>query len=257
MRIVINTDTNTLQSDSGEVLDLYGPEAFELISQVWLRASWNLKYSYTFTWLGRPIIQHPEDMLRLQEVIFSLRPDVVIETGVAHGGSLIFYASLMKAMGTGGRVVGIDIDIRQANRRAIEAHPLSGAITLIEGDSAAPDVAARAAALVSEGDTVLVILDSDHSYRHVMRELEAYHGLVSPNSYILATDGIMRLVSDVPRGKTEWETDNPANAAEDFARAHPEFVIEEPRWLFNESPLRRSITAWPSAWIRRVGPTGL
>ena len=254
MQVVIDTEANTLETCSGEVLDLYGPEAFELISQVWLKTSWNQKYSYTFTWLGRPVIQHPEDMMRLQEVIFTLRPDVIIETGVAHGGSLIYYASLLKAMDLPGRVIGIDIEIRPANRQSIEAHPLFELITLIEGDSAAPDVVSQAAALVHPNDTVLVILDSDHSYNHVMRELEAYHALVTPNSYIVATDGIMRLVSDVPRGKAEWATNNPANAAEDFVKTHPEFAIEEPRWLFNESPLTHGITAWPSAWLQRTAP---
>jgi cephalosporin hydroxylase len=97
-----------------------GKEAFELISDLWLKTSWNQKYSYTFTWLGRPIIQHPEDLVRLREVIFTLRPDVIIETGLAHGGSLIFYASLFKAMGREGRVIGIDIEIRSQNRKAIK-----------------------------------------------------------------------------------------------------------------------------------------
>ena len=101
----------------GRRLDLYGKEAFELISDLWLKTSWNQKYSYTFTWLGRPIIQHPEDLVRLQEAIFTLCPDVIIETGVAHGGSLIFYASLFKAMGSTARVIGIDIEIRPQNRR--------------------------------------------------------------------------------------------------------------------------------------------
>src|SRR3989442_6988013 len=128
MRIVVDTDAKTLTLDTdGTVrrLELYGKEAFEVISQFWLKMSWNQKYSYTFTWLGRPIIQHPEDLVRLQEVIFTLRPDVIIETGVAHGGSLIFYASLFKTMGVQGRVIGIDIEIRPQNRRAIESHELA------------------------------------------------------------------------------------------------------------------------------------
>ena len=202
MRIVIDTAENTLVAADGRRLDLYGKEAFELISDLWLKTSWNQKYSYTFTWLGRPIIQHPEDLVRLQEVIFTFRPDVIIETGVAHGGSLIFYASLFKAMGSDGRVVGVDIEIRPQNRRAIEAHELASYITLIEGDSAAPDVVDRARGLVRPDDKVMVILDSSHAKAHVAKELEAYAPLVTPGSYIVATDGIMGLVHDTPRGKS-------------------------------------------------------
>src|SRR5678815_3421901 len=113
------------------------PEAFRILSKLWLRSGWDAKYVYSFTWLGRPIIQLPEDLLRLQEVIYRVKPDVIIETGVAHGGSLIFYASLCKAMAKG-RVIGVDVEIRAYNRSAIEAHELSSYITLIEGDSIAP-----------------------------------------------------------------------------------------------------------------------
>jgi cephalosporin hydroxylase len=158
MRIVIDTSERTLVAD-GKRLDLYGKEAFELISDLWLKTSWNQKYSYTFTWLGRPIIQHPEDLVRLQEVIFTLRPDIIIETGVAHGGSLIFYASLFRAMGKQGRVVGVDIEIRPQNRKAIEKHELASYITLVEGDSALPDIVQRVSGLVGRGDRVMVILE--------------------------------------------------------------------------------------------------
>jgi cephalosporin hydroxylase len=243
MRIVIDTTEQALFAADGKRLDLYGKEAFELISELWLKTSWNQKYSYTFTWLGRPIIQHPEDLVRLQEAIFTLRPDVVIETGVAHGGSLIFYASLLKAMGSDGRVVGIDIDIRPRNRDAIESHPLASYISLLEGDSAAPEVVNRARELVRPGDKVLVILDSSHARAHVAKELEAYAPLVSPGSYIVATDGIMGLVHDTPRGKPEWISDNPTQAAKDFAARHPAFVLEDPKWRFkiSRSSFRRII----------------
>jgi len=254
MRIEIDTEKNTLSvtdAGAGRTLDLYGKEAFELISTLWLKTSWNQKYSYTFTWMGRPIIQHPEDLVRLQEAIYTLKPDVIIETGVAHGGSLILSASLMKAMGKGRRVVGVDIEIRPHNRKAIEAHELSPLIRLVEGDSVAPEIVRQAAEDIRPGDTVLVILDSNHSREHVAAELEAYHALVTKGSYIVATDGIMRDVHDVPRGTPGWITDNPAQAAEDFAARHPEFVIESPAWRFNESGLDKDITAWPSAWLKK------
>lgn len=255
MRIMIDTTTRRMEvtDDAGAVsLDLYGEEAFRALSLLWLKTGWNLKYSYTFTWLGRPVIQHPEDMIRLQEVIHGLGPDVIIETGVAHGGSLIFSASLLKLLGKG-RVIGVDIEIRPHNRHAIETHPLAPLITLVEGDSVSRAVTGRVATHIRPEDRVMVILDSNHSKKHVLAELEAYAPLVSPGSYIVATDGIMRDLADVPRGDPNWRVDNPAAAAEEFARRHPEFVMEEPRWMFNESPLAAGVTCWPNAWLKRRG----
>ncbi|MEM9209889.1 MAG: CmcI family methyltransferase [Pseudomonadota bacterium] len=252
MRLVLDTSMGTIQMPDDRTLDLYGQEAFELISDLWLKMSWNQKYSYTFTWLGRPIIQHPEDLVRLQELIFSVRPTVIVETGIAHGGSLILSASLLKAMGVDGRVIGVDVEIRPHNRTAIEDHALFDMITLIEGDAVALETISKVEQHIRPDDAVLVILDSNHSYDHVMKELKAYNRFVTKDSYIVSTDGIMRLVHDVPRGESEWVTDNPANAAEDFAASTTEFVLEQPNWLFNESELDKVITAWPSAWLRRV-----
>lgn len=254
MKLILDTKAKTLTMDEAgqtKVLDLYSKAAFEAISREWVRVGWNQKYPYTFSWLGRPVIQLPEDMIRMQEVIFQVKPDVIIETGVAHGGSLIFYSSLCKAMEKG-RVIGIDIEIRPHNRAAIEAHPLSDRITLIEGSSTAPEIVAQVKNQVQPGETVLVILDSNHTYAHVANELEAYADLVSPGSYIVATDGIMYDLADVPRGQAEWATDNPTWAARDFAAKHPEFVIEQPAWPFNESELEHNITHWPGAWLKRV-----
>src|SRR6266850_5174167 len=137
MKLTIDTEAKSLRLENdGQERDipLYSDEAFEVISDQWLKVGWNQKYPYTFSWLGRPIIQAPEDIVRTQEVIYRVKPDVLIETGVAHGGSLILYASLFKAIGKG-RVVGVDIEIRPHNRRAIESHPLASYITLVEGDS--------------------------------------------------------------------------------------------------------------------------
>ena len=253
MRIVIDTDARTLElSDAGReiMIDLYSDEAFRIISQQWLRLGWSRKYTYTFTWFGRPVIQLPEDLVRFQEVVFRVKPDVIIETGVAHGGSLVFNATLCKAMGKG-RVIGIDVEIRSHNREAIERHPLSGHITLLEGNSTAPEIIRQVAALVKPGETVLVMLDSNHGYAHVSAELEAYADFVTPGSYIVATDGIMEDLADIPRGRPEWRSDNPARAARDFAARRPEFVLERPHWPFNESTLDTNITHWPDAWLRR------
>ena len=137
MKLEIDTTESVLRVDCGNGVTrhpLYSREAFEEISRIWLKVGWNEKYPYTFSWFGRPIIQLPEDIVRIQEVIYRVKPDLIIETGVAHGGSLVMYASLCKAMGKG-RVVGIDIEIREHNRTAIEAHELSSYITLVEGSS--------------------------------------------------------------------------------------------------------------------------
>jgi cephalosporin hydroxylase len=187
-------------------------------------------------------------MIRLQEVIYRVRPDVIIETGVAHGGSLIYYASLCKAM-EHGRIIGIDIEIRPHNRKAIEAHELFPFITLIEGSSIDTQIVNQVKQLVKPGETALVILDSNHTKAHVAQELEAYHDLVTLGSYIVATDGIMYQVADVPRGKADWSLDNPTEAALEFAQKHPEFAIEQPTWPFNESELTNNITHWPEAWL--------
>jgi cephalosporin hydroxylase len=190
-------------------------------------------------------------MLRYQEAVFSLQPDVIVETGIAHGGSLVFSASLCKLIGKG-RVIGIDIDVRPHNRVRLESHPLNGLITLIEGSSVSPDIVASAKQHVQPGEKVLVVLDSNHSYDHVSAELAAYAPLVTPGSYIIATDGLMRDLINVPRGQHAWKLDNPARAAEDFVTKHRDFVLEEPAWTFNESTLAGNVTHWPNAWIKRV-----
>jgi cephalosporin hydroxylase len=254
MKITIDTDRETLvcESKAGpQSLPLYSDAAFTILSRQWLKVGWNQKYPYTFSWMGRPIIQLPEDVIRIQEVIWRLKPDVILETGVAHGGSVIFYASLCKAMDHG-RVIGIDIEIRPDNRTAIECHPLGKNIKLVEGNSTAPEIVARARSLVRPGESVLVILDSNHTKAHVRDELDAYHTLVTLGSYIVATDGIMQVLHDVPGGSPEWRDDNPSAAALEFSEAHPEFVLEEPARPFNESTLKDNLTHWPGAYLRRV-----
>lgn len=234
-----------------ETLPLYSPAGFEELSKLWLEVGWNEKYVYTFSWLGRPIIQLPEDMIRIQEVLHRVQPDVIVECGIAHGGSLVYYASLCRLLGRG-RVVGIDVEIRPHNREAIEAHPLFDLITLIEGSSVEPETVAAAAAQISPGEKTLVILDSNHTREHVRAELEAYAPLVSVDSYVVVMDGIMRLVAETPRGKAEWTDDNPIAAVDGFVREHPEFVVEQPPWPFNESELRANVTHWPRGYLRRT-----
>ena len=254
MKLIIDDNTKTLtieMEDAKRAIALYSKEAFEVISHQWLKIGWNEKYVYTFSWMGRPVIQLPEDMIRIQEVIYQIKPDVIIETGVAHGGSLIYYASICKAMGKG-RIIGIDIEIRSHNRTAIEKHELASYITLIEGDSTDEKIVDQVKALVKPDETVLVILDSNHTKQHVLRELNAYSSLVTKGSYIVATDGSMKDLHDVPRGNSEWIWDNPMAAALEFATENPEFVIEQPEWAFNESELTDVITHWPGAYLKRI-----
>lgn len=231
--------------------ELGSPEGFALVSKAWLRAGWDAKYVYSFSWLGRPMIQLPDDMLRLQEVIFSQQPDVIVETGVAHGGSLIFHASLCKAMGRG-RVIGIDVEIRPHNRQAIESHFLSSLITLVEGDSVAPATLEEVRATLRPEDRVLVLLDSCHTKAHVAAELEAYSPLVTVGSYIVAMDGIMEEVAGAPRTEQDWTWNNPRQAALEFVSGHADFAIEEPPIPFNEGSVSERVTYWPSGFIKRL-----
>jgi cephalosporin hydroxylase len=241
---------NSLVLANGEKLSLSDPKAFSLISELWIRSGWDTKYVYGFSWLGRPIIQLPEDMLRIQEVIYDLKPDVIVETGVAHGGSMIFYASLCTAIGKG-RVVGIDIEIREHNKKAIEEHRLSPMISLIEGSSIDPNIVQTVKNQIGSSETVLVLLDSNHLKDHVLAELEAYSSLVSAGSYIVACDGIMQQVVGAPRTSEDWTWNNPITAVNEFIAKHPEFECVEPAWPFNEGQVVDRVTYWPKAFLKR------
>jgi cephalosporin hydroxylase len=248
--IQIDTEKGVVTKD-GTNFPIGSPEAFKIISDVWLRSGWDAKYVYSFSWMGRPVIQLPDDMIRIQEVIFNIQPDLIIETGVAHGGSLIFYASLCKAMEKG-RIIGVDIEIRPHNRKAIEEHFLYPYIDLIEGSSVDGKVVKAVEEFIQPGDTVLVLLDSNHSYTHVLNELRAYSPMVSVGSYIVATDGIMEFVVGAPRTNPDWLTNNPKKAAEDFVKENKNFIIEEPEFPFNEGVITERVTYWPSAFIKRI-----
>jgi cephalosporin hydroxylase len=253
MRLIVDVASSrlVLENDQGSYsVDLFSADAFAAISSLWLKVGWALKYSYGFTWLGRPIVQLPEDIIRVQELIYRVKPDAVVETGVAHGGSLMLYASILRCMGRG-RVIGIDIDIRPENRAAIQAHELASMITLVEGSSTDPAVVENVHALLDPAETTLVVLDSSHSKTHVLAELEAYGPLVKSGSYIVATDGIMEQLHDVPSGRPEWKDDNPKSAAIAFAAAHPEFALEQPPLAFREGPELVPVTYWPTAFLRR------
>jgi cephalosporin hydroxylase len=230
-----NANMNELPDNSFEIMgadgsrqrmDLYSPEGFQALSRLWTRAGWQNKFSYEFTWLGIPIIQLPEDLLMMQELIHKVRPDVIIETGTAHGGTAVFYASMLELLGGRGRVISIDVEVRKYNRLAIHSHPMSKYITLIEGSSIEPATVERVRQHISADARVLVALDSNHTCAHVRTELDRYASLVTPNSYVVVFDAIMEDVADAPNGSTAWRSDNPKLAVQDFLRRHSEFRID-------------------------------
>ena len=255
MKITIDTTKQTLTTEDGSDCrsqSLYTKESFELLSREWLRVGWSLRQYFTFSWFGRPVVQLPEDLIRLQEVIYQIKPDVIIETGIYRGGSLMFLATLCKAAERG-RVIGIDVKIPGEERGLMESHELAPLITLIEGDSVSADVVQQITGLIQDGETVLVILDSNHTKAHVLAELEQYSPLVTAGSYIVVTDGFMKELAGVPGGEPEWALDNPAAAADEFAASHPEFKAGQPPWLFHDSELTENVTYWPSGWLRKAG----
>lgn len=249
--IKIDPDNHQVIDKEGNVHPMDSPEAFELVSKAWIRCGWDTKYVYSFSWLGRPIIQLPDDMFRIQEIVTRLKPDLIIETGIAHGGSLIFYAGLCKMLDKG-RVVGVDIEIRPHNRQAIETHFLFPYITLIEGSSIDPQIIERVEQEASLAKTILVLLDACHKKEHVAAELEAYAPLVSIGSYIVAMDGIMEQLGNAPRTQPDWAWNNPQRAALEFVERHPNFKIEEPLFPFNEGKVTKRVTYWPNAFIKRI-----
>lgn len=253
MVTIINEDagTVTVSDASGERhYQMASNEGFMAASKAWLRCGWDAKYVYGFSWLGRPIIQLPEDLIRIQEIIYRIKPDVIIETGIAHGGSLIFYASLCKAMGKG-RVVGIDVDIRRHNREAIEQHELFPLVTLIEGNSIDPAVAKKVECLIGQVANALVVLDSNHSKDHVLAELNMYAPFVTPGSYMVVADGIMAELCGAPRTKSDWRWNNPLGAIQGFLQESTDFALEEPAFPFNEGAVTGRVTYWPRAYLRR------
>jgi cephalosporin hydroxylase len=206
-------------------LDIYSEEGYRALSQLWTRSNWHNRLSYEVAWLGIPIIQLPEDMVAMQELIWKVRPDVIVESGVAHGGALMLYASILELLGRG-KVVGVDIEIRKYNRLAIEAHPLSHRIQLIESDSLSDEAQDAVRAAIRPGDTVMVALDSNHTREHVRGELERYSPFVTPNSYLVVFDAVMALVADAPSAGEHWDEDNPLEAVRDFLAGNDDFEVD-------------------------------
>lgn len=220
---------------------------FRALSQRWRTMALERKYMNNFSWLGRPMIQLPMDAMAMQELIWTVKPDLVIETGVAHGGSVVLSASMLELLGQG-EVLGVDIEIRAHNRHAIESHPLAHRIRLIEGSSVAPEVVAQVRAAAAGKQRVLVFLDSNHTHDHVLAELNAYADLVSVGSYCVVFD---TFVEDMPEDYVwtdrPWgKGDNPKTAVWEYLRSHPEFLIDK---SIEDKLL---VTSAPDGFLRRV-----
>ena len=226
-------------------------EALKNTAHEFLKASLAPKYSYNFSWLGRPIIQYPQDILAMQEIIWEVQPDLIIETGIAHGGSLIFSASMLELVasctGNQGEVLGIDIDIRPHNLKAIEAHPMSRRISMIQGSSIAPEIIAQVVAKAKDKQKVMVCLDSNHSHAHVLAELQAYAPLTSIGSYCVVFDTVVEDMPGELAGDRPWGPgNNPKTAVVEYLKNHTEFEIDK------SIDHKLLITVAPDGYLRRV-----
>ena len=258
------TPEQQFASDRAERLAAYAQDtAFQDLSRQWLQMSMDKKYVYNFDWLGRPIIQYPQDMVAIQELVWTVRPDLIIETGIAHGGSLVLSASMLAMLDmcdaiesgctidprqSARKVIGIDIDIRAHNRAAIEAHPMASRIQMVQGSSIAPEVVAQVRAAAQGYKKVMVFLDSMHTHDHVLGELEAYAPLVSPGSYCVVFD---TFVEDMPPqffADRPWDVgNNPQIATRQWLAGHPDFTVDA------AMQSRLMVTVAPGGFLRRAG----
>jgi cephalosporin hydroxylase len=197
------------------------------LSRDWSNQSLRKRYTHNFTWMGRPIIQFPQDILAIQELIWRIQPEIIVETGIAHGGSLIFSASMLELLGGPGRVIAVDIDIRSHNRDAIVAHPMYKRITMIEGSSIDDDVVAKVKSECGDAKKIMVILDSNHSHKHVLAELESYAPLVKSGSYLIVLDTVVEFLDDDVIGDRPWGPgDNAFTAVNAFMKTSDRFKID-------------------------------
>ncbi len=243
---------NKIEQFKAEVLENIknlGDDAdVQALSRVWMREVTRHKYAYNFSWMGRPLIQLPQDMVAVQEIIWKIKPDLIIETGIAHGGSLIYYASLLEMMGEDGYVLGIDVDIREHNRVEIENHPMYKRIKMIQGSSIDSAVIEKVKEHVSEKKSVLVVLDSNHTHDHVMSELELYSPFVTKESYLVVFDTLVEDMPDdlQPNDRPWGKGNNPKTAVWEWIKKNPSFEID------NKIEHKLLITVAPDGYLKRV-----
>lgn len=235
------------QEVAANIRSLQEDKDVQALSRIWVREIARHRYAYNFSWLGRPLIQFPQDMVAIQELIWKIRPEVVIETGVAHGGSLIFSASMLELLGEDGFVIGVDIDIRAHNRAEIEKHPLAKRIKLVQGSSIDEGIAAQVRELAAGKKRVLVILDSNHTHEHVLEELRLYSPLVRAGSYLLVYD---TLIEDMPAdlvGDRPWGPgNNPKTAVHAFLKFSDRFEVDR------EMEAKLLITVAPDGYLKCI-----
>lgn len=219
-------------------------QELERVGLHWTKVAAENRMSYEMDWLGIPVIQTPEDLILMQELIFNVRPDVIIETGIAHGGGLIYYASLMELLNKG-RVIGVDVEIREHNRKAIEAHPLYKRIEMIEGDSVSNNTIQELKKRVPASSNVIVCLDSDHTKPHVLKELQLYHQFVKPGGYIVVFDTIVSELAELGACDKKYIKNGPKEAVEEFLKRNDNFEIDP---YFN----RLYISCSPNGFLRRI-----
>lgn len=220
-------------------------------AHAFMKASVEPKYSYNFSWLGRPIIQYPQDMVAMQEIIWDVKPDLIIETGIAHGGSLIFYASILELIatctGNEGEVIGIDIDIRPHNRKAIEEHPMYKRISMIQGSSIVPEIVAQVVEKAKDKKQILVCLDSNHTHEHALAELEAYAQLTSVGSYCVVFDTLIEDMGEGAYPERSWGPgNNPKTAVWEYLKANSNFEIDR------NIHQKLLITVAPDGYLKRI-----
>ncbi len=228
----MNPYENFKRECANEISIQGGDSALAKASRDWMDLANPRKYSYHFEWLGRPIIQYPQDMVALQEIVWRVQPDLIVETGIAHGGSLIFSASLLELIAACGgpqdaRVLGIDIDIRSHNRKAIESHPLSRRISMIQGSAIDEMIAAQVGVMAKDRERIMVILDSNHTHAHVLRELELYSPLIRKGSYLVVFDTVIEDMPEDSFPDRPWgRGNNPRTAVWEFLKATSRFRID-------------------------------
>ena len=243
------TDKNFEKVNKKNISKMSKDKNFKNLTKSWFKSSEKFQYSYHFSWMGRPIIQYPQDIIALQEIIWKIKPDLIIETGIARGGSLIFSASMLHLIGNG-NVIGIDIDIRKHNRIEIEKHPMFKRIKMIEGSSIDEKIAKQVYRLAKNKKRILVILDSNHSHSHVLKELELYSPLVRKNSYLVVFDTVIEDISTpatLSHKNRPWgKGDNPKTAVKTFLKNNKRFVIDD------EIENKLMITVAPSGFLKCI-----
>jgi len=235
------------QEVAENVAGLRDDSDLQAMSRMWVRAVSPHKYAYNYHWMGRPIIQLPQDMMALQEIVWDVQPDFIIETGIAHGGSILYLASLLELLGGDGQVIGIDIDIRQHNRAEIEKHPMFKRVTLIEGSSVEEQTVAQVSSIVGKGKKCVVILDSNHTHEHVASELTMYSPFVNKGSYLVVFDTIIEDMPAYSFPDRPWgKGDNPKTAVYEFLKSSERFDID------HDIEAKILITVAPDGWLKCV-----